>query len=452
MDYVQKQYAKMTETPVNRLVLKLGLPTTVSMLVTSIYNVADTYFVSDINNSASGAIGVVFALMAVIQAFGFMFGHGAGSNISRALGARKVEEARKFSATSFYMGLGVGVLITVLGLIFQEPFMRLLGSTDTILPYAVDYSRYILLAAPFMVISCIMNNILRYEGKATYSMFGLVSGGLLNILLDFILVKLCNMGVTGAGIATATSQVVGAVILMLPFIQHKVQSGFNPKYINISVTRVRLIITVGLPSLMRQGLNSISTMILNYCAKPYGDAAIAAMSIVARVVGFMFCIGLGVGQGFQPVCSFNYGAKKYSRSKQALRFTLVFSTVLLGVVAVFGFVFARPVIAQFRNDPDVLEVGTLALRLQSISLLFMPTTVCGNMFFQSIGKSGRATFLAVTRSGLFFIPVILIMSSLFGIVGVQAAQALADFISAIVTVPILWGFVRKLPADGEDVR
>lgn len=447
----EEQYRKMTETPVTKLVLTLGLPTTISMLVTNIYNMADTYFVSDLGNSPSGAMSVVFALMAIIQAFGFMYGHGAGSNISRLLGDHNIEKARQYSSTSFLLGLVTGLLILGLGLGFQAPLMRLLGSTDTILPYSLEYSRYILLAAPFMVVSCIMNNILRYEGKATFAMFGLVSGGLLNILGDFLLIRVFDMGVAGAGIATACSQVVAAAILYVPFARGQIQSRILPRYIRISWPMIGSIIAIGLPSLMRQGLTSVSTMILNKLAAPFGDEAIAALGIVARIIGFMFCIGLGVGQGFQPVCAFNYGAKKYSRSKKAFSFTLVFSVCLLGVIGAAGFVFAEPLVGFFRDDATVKEIGAVALRFQSVSLLVMPMTVCGNMLFQSVGKGGRATFLAATRSGLFFIPTILLLSWFLGLTGIECAQAVADVLAAIVTAPIVVSFLRSLPPDGTEV-
>ncbi len=442
----------MTETPVNRLVLVLGLPTTISMLVTNIYNMADTYFVSDLGNSASGAIGVVFALMAVIQAFGFMCGHGAGANISRRLGSHEIEEARMFASTGFYLSIFAGLAITVLGLTFQAPFMRLLGSTESILPYAMDYSRYVLLAAPFMAASCVLNNILRYEGKATFAMIGLVSGGVINIFGDWLLVGVLEMGVSGAGIATAVSQLIGSVILIIPFLTERVSSRLSPKYFTRSLKRIKNIVLVGLPSMMRQGLNSISVMVLNQAAAPYGDEAIAAMSIVARVIGFMFCVGLGLGQGFQPVCSFNYGARLYKRVRASFKFTFIFSTCLLGFIGLFGIIFAPQIIALFRDDLDVVRIGALALRVQSVSLLFMPMTVLGNMLFQCVGKSGRATFLASTRSGLFFIPTILILSAVFGLLGVQISQSISDLLSYMLAFPLAFGFLKNLPADGEDAE
>lgn len=446
----------MTETSVNKLVLQLGLPTTISMLVTNIYNMADTYFVSDLGTSQSGAVGVVFALMAIIQAFGFMFGHGAGSNIGRLLGAHEKEKASKYATTSLFWGIVSGLIILSLGLIFHEPLMRLLGSTDTILPYAKEYSKYILIAAPAMVAGCVMNNILRYEGMATYAMVGLVSGGILNIFGDYMLIRVLDMGVSGAGIATGISQCIAAIILLIPFVTGKTQSRFVFKGVFTKLDGViavidghfvGTIIAIGMPSLMRQGLNSVSSMVLNSSAKPYGDAAIAAMSITARVIGFMFCIGLGVGQGFQPVAGFNYGAKKYSRVKKSFWFTYVFSVILLACVAIIGFVFAEPIVRFFRDDPTVLAIGTRALRFQSASLVCLPMTVTSNMLFQSTGKSVRATFLAMTRSGLFFIPAILILSRLWGLTGIESSQAIADLLAALVSLPISLSFLHSIPKD-----
>ena len=449
-DRAQAQYRKMTETPIPKLVLTLGIPTTISMLVTNIYNMADTFFVGTLGTSASGATGVVFGLMGIIQAFGFMLGHGAGSNISRRLGSREVDKARMYAATSFYASLGAGLLILLFGFCFQDPLLRLLGSTDSILPYARDYSTWILLAAPAMAGSCVMNNILRYEGKATFAMCGLVSGGLLNILGDYLLIQVFSLGISGAGISTAVSQYISAGILLVPFVTKKVQSRVTPRFVSHRFGDLLTILITGLPSMMRQGLGSISTMVLNGCAGSYGDAAIAAMSIVSRVMNFLFCIGLGVGQGFQPVSAFNYGAKKYSRTKDAALFTCFFSMVVLAVAAVFGWVFAGPIVTLFREDPDVIAIGTFALQAHCIALCFLPISVCGNMLFQSIGKSGRATFLASSRSGLFFIPIVLLLNWCMGLTGLQIAQAVADILSALVTLPLVWSFLRHLPPDGAE--
>lgn len=440
-------YKKMTETPVSRLVISLGIPTTISMLITSFYNMADTYFVGKIGTSASGAVGVMFGLMAIIQAFGFMFGHGAGSIIARKLGEKKLEHATITASTSFVCSLLAGALITVFGLLFCDPLMRLLGSTETILPYARTYGRYILIAAPVMASSCVLNNILRYEGRALFAMIGLTSGGLLNIFGDWLLMVQFGMGVEGAGISTAISQCVSFVLLLYMFISGRTQTKLSFRKVSRSGAEILNIVKTGFPSLMRQGLNSVSTMVLNGYAGLYGDAAVAGMSIVNRICFFVFAVGLGLGQGFQPVCAFNYGAKKYSRVRKSFWFTTIAGEVTLGLLAVIGMLLSSGLVGFFRDDPAVIEIGTFALRVQLLSLFFIPLTVCANMMFQSVGANGRATFLSALRSGLCFIPVIIVLSALFGLTGVEISQTISDAITFIISVPFILKFFRQLPAD-----
>ena len=313
-----KQFDKMTKTPVNRLISRLAIPTVISMLITMLYNIADTYFVSKISVAASGATGVLLSLMGLIQAFGFMFGQGAGSNISRRLGAKEIEKAREYASTAYFLGLSVGLFIMVLGLIFLEPSMKLMGSTQTILPLAKIYGTYILIAAPAMTTSFVMNNILRFEGMAKLAMIGITTGGILNIILDPLLIFKLNMGIAGAGLATAVSQYIGMFILLSMFLMKKPQSRIAFKYFSFKPRTTLDIIEVGLPSFARQGLNSISTMFFNQQAAAFGDECIAAISITAKLGMFIFSVALGIGQGFQPVCSFNFGAKLYSRVRQGL--------------------------------------------------------------------------------------------------------------------------------------
>lgn len=438
------QYIKMTETPVPKLIVMLGIPTTISMLVTNIYNMADTYFVGKLGTSASGAVGVVFGLMAIIQAFGFMFGHGAGSIISRRLGARDVESASRFASTSFACALAAGLFITVFGLIFLEPLVRLLGSTDTILPYAKTYASFILLAAPFMACGCVMNNILRYEGRAAFAMIGLTSGSIINIFGDWLLMRVMHMGVEGAGISTAISQLISFCLLLYMFLSGRTQSRFSVKCITHDLSDVALICKTGLPSLMRQGLSSVSTMVLNGQAGIYGDAAVAAMSIVNRICFFVFAVALGIGQGFQPVSAFNYGAKKYGRVREGFFFTLLVGEVLLGTAALIGMSHTAELVGFFRDDPEVIAIGRVALQAQVIALFFQPLSVCSNMMFQSVGKNGIATFLAMLRSGLYFIPVILILAHSFGLFGVQISQTVADILTFFTSVPFAARFLREL--------
>ena len=446
-DVYSSQYDKMTRMPVSRLILRLGIPTTLSMLVTNLYNMADTYFVSGLGTSASGAIGVVFSLMAILQAVGFMLGHGAGSNISRSLGARHVEKAGQFASTSFFMGIFAGVFIMAGGLVFLRPFMWLLGSTETILPYSSEYGIYILIAAPAMVTSCVLNNILRYEGKAALAMIGLVSGGFLNIAGDALFIRGFKMGIEGAGLSTAISQYISVAILFAMFLMGHAESRLSFRLFVPRWEVIGKILTVGLPSFARQGLNSVSVMVLNWEAAVYGDAAIAAMSIVARFCNFLFAVGLGIGQGFQPVCGFNYGAGKYQRVKKGFLFTLSFGTAILGLFALFGLVFSGHIIQVFRDDAEVIRIGTTALRLQCVALFFIPLSVCGNMLFQSIGKSGQALFLACLRSGLCFIPTLLLFSRVFGLFGIQSAQPAADVLASLLTIPFMAHFLKNLPPD-----
>ena len=446
-DRANAQYDKMLNTPIPRLVIMLGIPTTISMLITNIYNMADSYFVSQISLAAGGATSVVFGIMSIIQAFGFMFGHGAGSNISRMLGAREREQASKYASTGFFYALGCGVLILALGLIFLEPLMRLLGSTDTILPYAKDYARWILVAAPAMCASCVLNNILRYEGKATLAMIGLTTGGILNIILDPVLIFKLKLGITGAGIATAVSQYISFLILISVFLLGRTDSKISLARFSSELAVVKNIITTGLPSLVRQGLNSVSTMVLNAQAKAFGDAAIAAMGYVGRTSSLIFSVGLGIGQGFQPISGFNYGAKKYSRVKSASYFTLAFGMGFMGTIAAVCFGLAPEIISLFRTEAEVLAIGSEALRIQCVFLLFLPISVVATMLFQSIGKSRHAFILSALQSGLIFIPTCLILPHFIGVRGIELAQPIAYFCTALVSAPMALSFFKSLPRD-----
>lgn len=435
----------MTETPVSSLIIKLGIPTTVSMLVTNIYNMADTYFVGTLGTSASGAVGVVFGLMAIIQAFGFTFGHGAGSIISRRLGAKDKATADAVASVSFFCCLLCGLIITVAGLLFSTPFLTLLGSTDTILPFAKDYALWIFLAAPVTMTSFVLNNILRYEGKASLAMIGLTTGGILNIFGDWLLINVFDMGISGAGISTAVSQCISFFILLSMFLRGKTQSQISLRKFKAGLPQIRNIIATGFPSLMRQGLSSVSTMLLNNLAGLYGDAAVAGMTIVNRICFFVFAVGLGIGQGYQPVCAFNYGAKKYRRVKKGFLFTLGIGELFLSILAVIGLLCSDFLVGIFRDDPQVIAVGSFALKAQLLALFFQPLSICSNMTFQSVGKNKPATFLSMLRSGLVFIPVILILSNQIGLTGIQIAQTVTDVITFFLSMPFIIYFFRHLP-------
>ena len=438
------QFRRMTETPIPQLVLSLAAPTILSMLITSIYNLADTFFVGQISTSASGAVGVVSSLMAIIQALGFMLGHGAGTIISRSLGSRDTTAATRFASTSFFTALVFGVVLAVAGLGTLPHFMMLLGSTETILPHACAYARPILIAAPLMISSLVMNNILRYEGKASFAMIGLVTGGLLNIALDPLFIFGLGMGTAGAGLATALSQTISFCILLSMFLRGKTVSQFRLSAVTREARDFGRILLGGAPSFGRQGLNSIGGMLLNLAARSYGDAAVAGMSIVSRIFMFIISVAIGVGQGLQPVASFNYGARKYRRVRQAAIFTIEAAFCMLVVLVGLCWVNGDALIRLFRDDPAVTAVALPAFHYQCLAMLLHPIIVVANMTFQSVGASGRATFLACCRQGVFFIPLILILPRTHGLFGVEICQPIADVLTFLVSLPFLIAFLQQL--------
>lgn len=444
------QYHKMTETPIPRLILSLAAPTILSMLITSIYNLADTFFVGRISTSASGAVGVVSSLMAIIQALGFMLGHGSGTIISRRLGSQDTHAATRFASTSFFTALAFGVVLAVAGLATLPDFMLLLGSTDTILPHACAYARPILLAAPLMISSLVMNNILRYEGKANLAMIGLVTGGLLNIALDPLFMFVLGLGTAGAGIATALSQTISFGILLYMFLRGKTVSQFRLSAVTRDPREFLQILAGGAPSFGRQGLNSIGGMLLNIAARSYGDAAVAGMSIVSRIFQFVLSVAIGVGQGLQPVAAFNYGARRFARVRKAAIFTISTAFVFMAVLNSLCWFNAEPLIRLFRDDPEVTAVALPALRYQCVAMFLQPVIIVTNMMFQSIGKSGRATFLACCRQGVCFIPLILTLPRIWGLSGIELCQPIADGLTFCISVPFLLPFLKELKEQGDE--
>lgn len=444
------QFDKMTKTPVSRLIIKLSIPAIISMMVTNVYNLVDTAFVGQLGNSASGAVGIVFGFMAVLQAIGFMFGNGSGSIISRLLGAKNTEQASKIASTGFFFTLLFGAVVAIISAFVLKPLVMLLGSTETISPYAQTYISYILVAAPFITASFTMNNLLRYEGKAALGMIGLIVGAVLNIAGDPILMFGLNMGIAGAGLSTCISQIIGFFVLLSMFLLHKTQCRLSVKL--IAPKFLPEIIGTGLPSLLRQGLNSLSTVVLNNCAAVYGDAAVAAMSIVSRVIFFTFSFALGVGQGFQPVCGFNYGAKKYDRLKTAFYFSVMLAEIIVVVMSVGLILFPGEIVRIFRDDNTVMEIGSRALVLQGIAQLFLPFCMITEMALQSVGKKLGASVLSTLRNGLFFIPLLLILSNVRGLSGIQEAQPLAVTLAVIPSAILAVRFFRELPKNTKQSR
>ena len=441
----QTQFIKMTETPIPNLVSKLAVPTIISMLVSSFYNMADTFFVAKLGTSAAGAVGIVFSLMAVIQAVGFGLGMGSGSNISRLLGQQKNKEADIIASTGFFSAITFGLVLTFLGTIFINHLMKNLGATETILPYAKDYAKYILFGAPVMCASFVMNNILRSEGKAALSMVGITFGGVLNIILDPIFIFVFKLGISGAAIATLLSQCISFSLLLSCFVRKKSTTKLHIKNVSKKIGTYLLIIKTGLPSLCRQALASIATIFLNVNASFYGDSAVAAMSIVGRIFMFTMSVMIGLGQGFQPVLGYNYGAKKYNRVKEAIFFTGKIGTIVMTSFAIIGFIFAEDIMKIFRKeDLEVIIIGAFAIKMQCLALPIHPMIVISNMTLQIVGKSWQGTFLSAARQGIFFLPLIVIFSHTMGLIGIQITQPAADILTAICSVPFMIVFFKEI--------
>ena len=456
MKMTQEQRTRMMlNEPVSRLIGRLALPSIISMLITSIYNMADTFFVSQLGTSASGAVGVIFSAMAMIQAISFTIGMGSGTNVSRALGAGKDDEARTFCSVGVITAFLTGVVLAALGLSSLDWLVRFLGATETIAPYAKAYATYIFYATPFMMSSFVMNNLLRFQGLAMYGMVGITTGGILNMILDPILIFGLNLGTAGAAIATGISQTVSFTILLI-------MCNTRPGAISISLRRFRpslrmygRILYNGLPSLGRQGIASVATVMLNTAAGVYGDAAIAALSIVSRFVMFINSAVIGFGQGFQPVCGFNFGAGRYTRVREAFRFSVKVATLILVVLVAVFLPLSRTIITIFRpDDPDVIRIGTLAMQLQLATMPLWGFITMSNMFTQSIGYGVRATIIAAARQGICLIPMLVILPRTLGLLGIQAAQPVADVLSLALSIAIVGGILRQMKAmpDKEATR
>ncbi|MBR1851021.1 MAG: MATE family efflux transporter [Bacteroidales bacterium] len=439
----------MTQTPVKRLVVQLALPTIISMVVTAFYNIADAAFVGHLSTEATAGIGISFAYMTFIQAVGFFFGHGSGNHISRALGARRYDDATEMASTGFFTPIIIGVVAAILCTIWLPSLAVLLGATADVVPSACDYLRYIVLASPFMMSALTLNNQLRLQGNARFAMIGITSGAVLNIVLDPLFIFVLDMGVTGASLATALSQLFSWCLLLrgtmrADSVRIRLAS-FRPTWHNYYE-----IFRGGLPSLCRQAFNCIAAICLNYAAAKWaapGEEAstVAAFAVVTRTMMFAFSVVLGFCQGFQPVSGFNYGARLYGRVRESYLFALEVSTLFLLVISVCGYLFAPNIIMLFRSeDATLVDIGTKALRWQCITFPLIGLSTTTNMLFQNIRMTFRSTLISMGRQGLFFIPVVLILPHYFGLDGVLASQPVADFLTFLLSVPYALWIERKL--------
>ena len=446
----RKQYIKMTQTPISRLVIGLGIPTMLSMMVTSLYNLADTYFVSRIGNDAvTAAVSNLLALMSIIQAIGFTFGMGSGAIVSKLLGKRDREGADSVASSAFFVAGASGLLILLFGFCFLSPLMRLFGSTgEEVFAYSKEYARFILISAPIMCMSFVLNNVLRAEGKAVLSMIGLVVGALVNVVLDPLLIFTANLGVTGAGLATCISQFISFFILLWMFLSGKTIVRMRVHSISQRLSVYSDILKTGFPSFCRQILASLCSVFLNRAAYQYGgEAAQAALGVVQKVFMLAFSISLGIGQGYQPVLGYNHSAKRFDRVKSAYVFTLLFSTGLMLMFAVVCAIFADGCMRLFSLSDEATEIGILTLRLQCITMPLLPMNFMAGLTYQVVGNKALATLLSVSRQGLFYIPAVLILPAIWKLFGVQSCQAVSDFFAFFFAIPFTIIFFNSLKKE-----
>lgn len=431
-------YEFLTQAPVSRVILTMAVPTIVSMLVTCLYTIVDTYFVGQLNTQSTAAVGIVFSLMCLIQAIGSFFGHGSGSYMSRELGARRIDNAASMAATGFVYAIITGVAIAAVGLMSLQTLSLWLGSTATVLPYTEQYMAIILMGTPFQIASFTLNSQLRMQGNTRHAMWGIVSGAVLNVLLDPLLIFGCSLGLRGAALATVIGQAVSFLILYIMCNRRGATCvGIHLTKFSLRWHYVREIIYGGSPSLSRQGLASISVVLLNLAAASYGDAAVAAMSIVSRVTMFVMSVIVGLGQGFQPFCGYCYGAGLYARLRQGYWFTVKTGFVFLAIFAAVVYCFAEQTVALFRDDAIVIAVGSTALRWHLVAYPLNAYIMTSNMMLQTTRRPLRANLLASARRGLVFIPFILLLPHLFGLMGVAMCQAVCDVVTFLLAIPIM---------------
>ena len=445
------RHTMMTQEPVRKLILKLAVPTIISMSVTAMYNLVDSYFIGHLSTNATAGVGIAFAYQSFIQAIGFFFGSGSGNYISRALGARKEADAEYMASTGFFSSFIVGTVITLFGLIFIHPFAKLLGATPEIEGYATDYLRYLLIAAPIMISQMVLNNQLRLQGNASQAMIGLVSGAIINIILDPIFIYHLNLGVSGASLATMISQTISWCILFT-ITTFKGNVHIRIKRFKPTAYYYKNIFGGGIPSFLRQSLGCIATILLNWGAAEFAvpgeeSSTIAAFAVVSRIMLFAMSIILGFGQGFQPVCGYNWGAELYKRVKESYLFTMKTSTIIICSMSAAGIIFAPEIVAFFRDeDPILIEIGARVLRWQCLAFPLVGLTTPTNMLLQNICRTLPATILAMSRQGLFFSPAILIVPQIWGIRGLEATMAIADTCTFLLALPFVIGILNELSA------
>ncbi|MEG0875572.1 MAG: MATE family efflux transporter [Oscillospiraceae bacterium] len=439
----------MLDTPISRLIPKMAIPTVIAMLITSVYSMADSYFVHFLGTSATAAVGVNMSIDQTIMMAGSFLAVGSNSYISRLMGAKQNDKASATLSAAFFTAFFLGILVMVPGLMFTEKMVRLLGATNSSAKYAVDYANYILIAAPFMASSFVLNQCLRSEGSPVYSMVGMGLGGILNIALDPLFIFTFDMGVGGAALATAISKFISFCILIFPYIRKHSVLRLSIKRISFSRDIVRETTLMGMPSLLRTGLSVVSFIIINNFAGRYSDSALAGISVVTRIMMVPTFAILGFAQGFQPVAGYNFGATRYDRVKESFRFSSLVAVISVTVVSLLMAVFSKQLILLFtEGDMEMVKIGQFCLITQCVIMPLNAWVIIVNMLYAALGKPVGAIILGSTRQGICFLPVVFILPIFLGIYGLASAQAVADLLAFVVAIPfaisIYRGVNRKL--------
>lgn len=436
------KYIQMTQSPLRRLIMAMAIPAVIANIVSMIYNLTDTFFVGELGTSASAAVGVVMPIQIFIQAVGLLFGMGSGNKLSIELGRKNMDRARRLVAVGFYLGLFSGIILGAIAFLFRRPMISAFGATKTILPYAISYATPLFFGAPFFCSTFALNAQLRFEGYSTRSMIGIVVGSILNIGLEPLFIFGLGMGIFGGGLATAICQFVSWLILLI--MHQRIGVPIRWRDFHLTADLWKEIFSGGVPSLIRNGMLSVSASAINIAANPFGDAAIAAMTIINRVITLFNTIQIGFGQGFQPVCGYNFGAHKFDRVRKGYWFVVQISVALLLVASIGLTVFAGPIVRLFRDDPAVIRIGSQAMFWNCLTFTLSGFVVPSNMMQQTIGHTVISSIVGLGRQGIFLVPALLIFPPHLGMLGVMISQPVADICTFIMTVPLQAWVMRQL--------
>jgi len=443
MESQERKMQLLGTTPIVKALLAMGLPTMLGMMINALYNIVDAFFVGGLGESQTGAISVAFPLGQFVVGLGLLFGNGAASYISRLLGRGDKEKADNVASTAIYSGLAVGAVFIIFSVIFIKPIFKLLGATDSIMPYAVMYGSIYIGSSIFNVFNVTMNNIVTSEGAAKISMAALLTGAILNTILDPIFISVADLGVTGAAIATAISQCVSTIVYLIYIFSKKSTFSFSIKKCKYSKDIVTEILKIGVPTLIFQLLTSLSITFINNQAKQYGDAIIAAMGVVVRITALGTSMIFGFIKGFQPIAGFSYGTKNYKRLNEATKYSIILSTAFCVVLGVIMISCPAQLIALFtKGNADMINAGAKSLRANGISIMVFGFYTVYSSLFLALGKAKGGLFLGVCRQGICFIPIIFTFPLFWGLNGILYAQPIADGIAAIIAA-IMAIFLHK---------